>query len=307
MSNNINTETICDTNNINTETICDTNTNNNDTNNNDIDNVSDNYSETLFKNKHMGFIITRHVYDVKTNYYWNFSVQSIRKHYPLMPIVIIDDNSNLNYVKEFNKYNNIKIINSEFKGRGELLPYLYLLKYRFFKNAVIMHDSVFIHKRINFDNIIKKGIKVLPLWYFHPDKENLIDRIKIASSLNNFLLLKNDLELTDSLMFQMTKWYGCFGVQCFINLNFLFHIENKYKISNLINSITCRSDRQCLERIMGCIFSKEFQIKGKNGFRKSLLGNIMTYQRFGYSFEEYINDLKLNKIKKPVVKVWTGR
>jgi len=282
----------------NIETICYKNENDND---------NSHYSETLFQNNNMGIIITRHVYNVKTNCYWNLSVQTIRKYYPSIPIVIIDDNSNLDYVKEFNNYTNIKIIHSEFKGRGELLPYLYLLKYRFFNNALIMHDSVFIHRRINFDNIIKKGTKVLPLWYFYPDKENLTNRIKIASSLNNFWLLKNDLELTDTLMFQIDKWYGCFGVQCFINLNFLFHIESKYRITNLINSIKCRSDRQCLERIMGCIFSKEFNVKGKYGSGNSLLGNIMTYQRFGYSFEEYIHDLKHNNIKKPVVKVWTGR
>ena len=170
-----------------------------------------------------------------------------------------------------------------------------------------MHDSVFIHKRINFDNIINKGIKVLPLWYFYPDKENLIGRLHIASSLKNFGVLKNDLELSDNLMFQMDKWYGCFGAQCFINLGFLFYIENKYKISNLIHLVKNRSDRQCLERIMGCIFSKEFKVRGKKGIRKSLLGNIMTYQRFGYSFEEYISDLRRNNINKPVVKVWTGR
>lgn len=258
-------------------------------------------------NSMMGFIITRHVYDAKTNNYWNLAIQSIRKYYPLEPIVIIDDNSNMIFVKEFDIYNNVIIINSEFKGRGELLPYVYLLKYRFFNNALIIHDSVFINTYINFDNIIQKGIKVLPLWYFNPDKENLIDRIQIAKSLNNFWLLKDKLELSNHLLFKMNKWYGCFGVQCFINLDFLFYIENKFKISNLIHVVKCRSDRQCLERIMGCIFSTEFNVKEKNGIRKSLLGNIMEYQRFGYSFEDYMNDIKHNTNTKPVIKVWTGR
>ena len=117
-----------------------------------VNDVNDAYSETLFKSQKMGFIISRHVRDVTTNYYWNFAVQSIRKHYPHLQIVIIDDNSDYNFVKQFTEYTNVKIINSEFNGRGELLPYIYLLKYRFFENALIMHDSVFIHKPINFNN-----------------------------------------------------------------------------------------------------------------------------------------------------------
>ena len=66
-------------------------------------------------------------------------------------IVIVDDNSNYEYVKSEFDYKNIEIIQSEFPGRGELLPYYYLLKYKFFKNAVIIHDSVFFHKRIPFE------------------------------------------------------------------------------------------------------------------------------------------------------------
>jgi hypothetical protein len=269
---------------------------------------NDAYSETLFKTHKMGFIITRHVRDIQTNYYWNFAVQSIRKFYTHFPIVIIDDNSDYNFVRQFSEYHNVRIIASEFKGRGELLPYVYLLKHRFFDNALIMHDSVFIHKPINFLKVIKKGIKVLPIWYFNPDKENLEGRLRIASALNNSFLLKDDLQLTSVLMFgQQHKWYGCFGVQSFINTQFLSYIEQKYKITNLIGVITCRSDRQCLERIMGCIFSKEFKVKDKHGIRKSLLGDIMKYQQFGYSLENYISDLKTNNIKKSFIKVWTGR
>ena len=274
---------------------------------NDADTIVDAYSENLFRKQKMGFIITRHVRDKKTNLYWNFAVQSIRKFYPHLPIVIIDDNSNYSFIKEFKKYSNVKIIASEFKGRGELLPYVYLLKYRFFDNALIMHDSVFIHRPINFYNVINKGIKVLPIWYFYPDKENMDNRLRIASNLANYVYLKQDLELSSVLMFDKNKWHGCFGVQSFINTNFLLYIEQKYRITNLIKVVRCRSDRQSLERIMGCIFSKEFKVKDKNGIRKSLLGNIMKYQTFGYSLENYIGDLKTKNINKSFIKVWTGR
>ena len=267
------------------------------------------YTETLFTSPKMGFIITRHVISRDTNIYWNFAVQSIRRYYKNIPIVVIDDNSNKEYVRSFNNYENVRIIDGQFKGRGELLPYVYLLSHRFFENALIMHDSVFIHRHINFNKLIRQNIKALPLWYFNADRENVQRRIQIASKLHNYYLLNNDLELLDATVnsFRQNIWNGWFGVQGFINLKFLNYIQQKYRITNLIPVIKTRTDRQCLERILGCIFSREFKVKDKHGIRKSLLGNIMRYQRWGYTLNNYIYDLKKNQITVPCVKIWTGR
>ena len=100
------------------------------------------------------------------------------------------------------------------------------------------------------------------------------------------------------------KWYGCFGVQSYINRNFLLQVEDKYNITNLISSVSCRADRCCLERIMGCIFFNENPTILKT---KSLFGNIMKYQTWGYTFDEYQDNLKKGTIPKSVVKIWTGR
>ena len=100
-----------------------------------------------------GFIITRHVNSEKTNKYWNHCVKCLRTLYPMKKIVIIDDNSNQLFLKSEFEYKNVEIINSEFKGRGELLPYYYYFKNKFFENAIIIHDSIFFHKRINFESI----------------------------------------------------------------------------------------------------------------------------------------------------------
>ena len=94
-----------------------------------------------------GFIITRHVNSEKTNMYWNRCVRCIRTFYPLKKIVIIDDNSDQSFVKDEFNYRNVIHIQSEFPGRGELLPYYYFHKNKFFENAVIIHDSVFFHER----------------------------------------------------------------------------------------------------------------------------------------------------------------
>lgn len=45
-------------------------------------------------------------------------------------------------------YNSI-IIKSKYPKRGELLPYFYYLKNKLFDKAIILHDSVFINKKLN--------------------------------------------------------------------------------------------------------------------------------------------------------------
>lgn len=250
-----------------------------------------------------GFIITRHVNSEKTNKYWNQCVKCIRTLYPFRKIVIIDDNSIQELVKADYEYNNIQIIQSEFKGRGEFLPYYYYLKNNFFDNAVIIHDSVFLNVKIDFEKII--GIKVLPLWYFNPDKENVNNTMRIAACLRNSLGIRQKLNLENAVLnMDHNKWYGCFGVQSFINHGFLSFLEKKYKITNMINFIKCRSDRCCLERIFGCLFFTEYK---KIVHQKSLFGNIMKYQNWGYTYDEYEKDFYFKNLQKPVLKVWTGR
>ena len=250
-----------------------------------------------------GFIITRHVNSHKTNRYWNQCVKCIRLFYPEKTIIIIDDNSNPDFLSSDFNYKNIQIFESEFKGRGELLPYLYFIKYNFFKNAVIIHDSVFFHRRINFEKLL--GKRVMPLWHFYPDKENVNNTLRISNNLKNSHNISEKIySATPIISMPSEKWYGCFGVQSFINREFLIFLENKYALTNLINSIKCRPDRCSLERIMGCIFFTENKQILQN---KSIFGNIMKYQTWGYSFDKYESDLKKRRVPGVVVKVWTGR
>jgi len=251
-----------------------------------------------------GFIIIRHVNSEVTNKYWNNCVQCIRRFYPYRKIVIIDDNSNKDLVISFYNYNNIEVIESEFHGRGELLPYYYFIQNKFFDNAIIIHDSVFFHRRVNFEKLI--GIKVLPLWYFHSDNENVDNSVKIVSTLNNSAEIKNKLLLQKIVLgIDNHKWFGCFGSQSFINHDFLLYLERKYNITKMKNVVTCRRDRCCLERIMGVIFCSESPIAST---KKALFGNIFKYQNFDYTYENYVNDIKNNrKLPRPIIKVWTGR
>jgi hypothetical protein len=253
-----------------------------------------------------GFIITRHVNSETTNNYWNQCIRCLRKFYPHRKIIVIDDNSNYSFVKADYEYKNVEILQSEFPKRGEFLPYYYFYLHKWFKNAVIIHDSIFIHKRIPFEKFNK--IKVLPLWHFEPDTENVFNSISLISEFKNKHFLKSKLLLDNNFVLNNfeKKWYGCFGVQSYINHDFLVNIFNKYNMGSLIHKVKSRPDRCCLERIFGLIFSLESPFTRK---MKSMFGSIQVYiNNFRYTFENYKHDLLVKK-KLPhyIIKVWSGR
>jgi len=251
-----------------------------------------------------GFFITRHVNSEITNNYWNCCVQCIRNYYPLQKIIIIDDNSNPFFLKSEREYENVEIIQSEFPGRGELLPYYYMIKLKCFDNAVILHDSVFFHRRINFEYLIGKA-KVLSLWHFNLDTENKSNSMRIASQLqNNSCILKLLTPTSMNLNFKKNK--ACFGCQSFINLRFLLDLESKYTITKMLTTVRNRSDRCSLERILGIIF--ETESVNQTVRIDSIFGNIFHHPHFNkYKYLNYLYDKKHNKLPIGVVKVWTGR
>lgn len=251
-----------------------------------------------------GFIITRHVNSEETNKYWNHSVKLIKTFYPRKKIIIIDDNSDQKFISSEHNYDNLIIIQSEYPARGELLPFIYFLKYKWFDNAVIIHDSVFIHRRIPFE-VFK--CPVLPLWHHPKDKENVNNIIRIVGNLKNNRTLYSKINNRNDMIlgFNDQKYNICFGCQCFINLRFLERLEFKYKISNLVNVIHCRKDRCSLERVMGLLFNEEYE---KLKYIKSFFGEIRYHHKsFGYHYSEYQNDFNNKKIVHSVVKIWTGR
>lgn len=248
-------------------------------------NVKDNY----------GFIIVRHVNSEKTNNYWIEAYNCIRKFYS-NKIVIIDDNSNYNYIKIDDKINiyNVEFVQSKYHARGEILGYYYFYKKRFFDKAVIIHDSVFIKKYIDFD----KYEHVRFIWHFpSPWFDETAEK-------NMLSLLSNNEEL-QQYYYKRDIIHGCFGVQSVITYKFLAHLENKYDFFDLVSFIKNRTERMNLERIFALMCIHEYN----NLINEpSIFGAIHDYTRFGYSYEDYIEDLKNNDLQdKEIVKVWTGR
>ena len=183
------------------------------------------------------------------------------------------------------------IIRSEHHKRGEFLPYYYFLKTKFCETAVILHDSVFIKKYINFDIHNYRMI-----WHF--EKESIADPESFQSQ-KNMIISMNNQKLID---FYNTKhagmWEGCFGGMTVITYNYLKEIDKEFRLSCLIPHILCRVDRCAFERILACLLQVNYK-------SKSILGCIHKYSKWGLTYNDYLNS-RYN-IELPVIKVWTGR
>jgi hypothetical protein len=233
--------------------------------------------------KSVGFVILRHVNSEETNKYWQHCYECVRKFYPDNNILIVDDNSNYEYLTNIKLYKTV-VVYSEYTGRGELLPYIYYLQYKIADIAVFLHDSVFINSFIDF-NVDNYKL----LWEFESNSWSPNPHIQ-PIILNAF----NDKEL---LEFYENKslWKGCFGGMVAITHNYLTFINDKYNLSILINIVLTRPDREAFERVIACLLQKHF-------VGQSISGNIHSFCPWGIKFDE-----KNNWEHLPIIKVWTGR
>jgi len=227
----------------------------------------------------IGFIILRYVIDLKTNYNWIKCYESIRRFYGKeYPIIIIDDQSDTNYLTEINLVN-CKIIKSEFPRRGEILPYYYYLKNNFCDRVIVLHDSMNFENYIDFYNIIDYN-NYTKIFSFHNSSYKK-DIKQLPYFVSNYL--KNSEEILKYHNLNINNLLGCFGVCFIIDYKFLKKVEETYNISNLVNCILNRNNRKTLERLLSCIFCC-YQEKTKFRTKISLLGDI----------NKNINDQKLN-------------
>ena len=266
-----------------------------------LDEDNKDYFKTFFNkyqiNDDFGFIILRSVNSKISNEYWLKNILQIRKFY-YHKIYIIDDNSNKKYFTPANidHLKDINIIKSDYSKRGEILGYYYLYEKKLFKKAIILHDSVFINKYIDFD---KYNSNVNYLWHFGHHANNYNQEIHMINLLNKSKRLKE--------IYDAKEWLGCFGGISIIKYDFLKEIQDKFGIFNLIDYIDSRSKRMDFERIFSVLCAELDSNIYKN---ESIYGNIFDYIKWEYSFNEYKEDLKNNneKLNKlDLVKTWSGR
>ena len=200
---------------------------------------------------------------------------------------------------------NVTYIKSEYPGRGEILGYYYFYKLKPTNNACIIHDSVFINERINYNDHNRCEF----LWRFNSqicmdtgskkDRIQSIDLIQILMKLNdnNYINSKKLISF-----YKKKQWHGCFGLMSVINWNLLDDINKKYDFFNiLLSKINTRYKRQCLERIFGIIIC--FELNQVN----VLYGNIRSYCKWGTTFQLDMLQIDTIRYKLPITKVWSGR
>jgi len=244
------------------------------------------------------FIITRHVTNEQTNKYWKECYKSIRKFYPDIKIIIIDDNSS--YKNDNYNTTNCDIINSEFPQRGELLPYYYLHKYEFAKKAIIIHDSVFINKKIEIDNINTYKF----LWDGGHKWDN---ELNLEETTLNILDKYDNINIINFYN-NKQKWKTCFGAMTVITLEFIKKIHDNFNLNLLLDNINTRRTRMSFERIIACLCAYN------DVYHKPEFGHIIHWcmsvtnntKKFNISYEDYINNKQHYK-QFPIMKVWSGR
>lgn len=258
----------------------------------------------------MDFIILRYIDCKQNNIYWNICVDKVQNLYPDSLIYIIDDHSKckpqriFTEYKQNNKqeYENIKIINSELeKGRGELLPYYYMYKYKLSKKIIFLQDTHFLEEKIN-ENIIYNNIYA-PLWVSNHDYDN---ENGLLFNIKEIITQFNDSEDFISYYIKLKNWDVIFGGMVYINLNFLEKVfENNNYLEILINTINTRKNRMAFERIIGCLLRyKQEKLFNDTKKANSINGNIHNCGLiWGSNYLHYKYKTKKNKMEK----IWIGR
>ena len=220
-------------------------------------------------------IILRYTNNKKTDALWRKCYTHARKVYPKLPIFIVDDYSNFKSNRK-TRITNCALIQSDLsKGRGEFLPYYFMLIRKIAKRVLFIHDSFIMNRRIP---IFKK---VGSLFTFSP---------RHCEKRKDTRQLLTQLPGGDELMkiYMKYNWQGCFGGMAVIEYKWLCILEQQYKFTLLHTHIQNRIHRMAFERIIGLFFS----IKG---IHKPLIGKVPEYMK------------TVNGQNAPFHKVFNGR
>ena len=248
----------------------------------------------------MGFIMTRCVKKPEYNRLYKECYRRIRERYPTMKIVIIDDNSDKSALEDF-PMENVEIIQSEFPGAAEYLPYYYMLTRRLFKRAVFIQDSMFLNGMIDFNSI--KDYKFL--YYF--DEENKSDKNYGPTLITQI----NSLNQKDRLMemYKAGGWVSCWGSAMGITLEFLERLEKELSITNLKTIINDRDNRIALEHLVGlcCMFLSPKPINEVSFFGSFTTSQMRRDPEINglYNYDMYEKDK--GRVKESIIKLWNRR
>ncbi len=241
------------------------------------------------------FVILTHIRDAADDDMFHRCYDSIREFYPTVPVVAIDDNSS--YPMSLNENDDFTVVQSEYPGAGEILPYYYFLKYRWASKMIFLHDSMRVIRPFTAEEL-KDPVKFH--WYFETHAwDAFYPAIDLLSKLNH---------ASDLIHFntQHHLWYGCFGVASTVDLDALQQVEDKYNMTEILaQNVYCRNQRCALERIYALIMFKEGYLKPESCAN---FGEIFSHpSAYTHIPEEGINAIKNSDYPHAIVKTWRGR
>ena len=245
--------------------------------------------ELIHNEKTYVFVILRNIQKASDNDLWLSCYHSIRKFYTNQ-IVIIDDNSTINTVN--GRLVNTEIIQSEFNGAGEILPYYYFQRNKWADTMIFLHDSMVLHRTFTEDEL---DHEVVFHWHFVDNDGSFTKKcVSLISSLNK------SKELEEYIASE--SWIGCFGGGAIIDGSVVDMLEEKYNLSKLVTYIRTRKQREIVERIIGIILSYEKKVK-------SNFGDIMKYPA---KFEANTLQIATHNVlhagyNTAIIKLWRGR
>jgi hypothetical protein len=233
----------------------------------------------------LGFIILRHVNSPKTDQYWRLCYESIRALYRDEPILIIDDSVDRSQVSPYDTHNTT-VVESEYPGRGEFLPYVYYFRHKISERAIILHDSVFLTRRVPFQS----SYAYQHLWNFESE------RFPFSPESEATMLAACGAPLLD-LHREKGSWKGCFGAMTVLTHDILQRLHREHSVMSLVEHIKCRSDRMTFERVVSCLLRSLV-----SAAPPPVYGDIHAYCPWGITFESASSYTHL-----PAIKVWTSR
>jgi hypothetical protein len=250
----------------------------------------------------LGFVIIRHVSSKVTDFYWKESYTSIRRFYPLAPILIVDDSSNREFLREDIHTTNCTVIyDTENKGRAELLPYYYFHKLKPFSKAIIIHDSVFLHAPLDLSASEGSCPGIQFLWsipHYYDDT--------IQTEIHELIgALPSSCREDVRSMYYHTKsdWTGIFGMMSIVDWAWLNDVEQRYHLfENWFPVLKNREYRCGMERVFGLVAYHH----GKEHVLPPLFGNTQQYPLWGITFVQYLHYYESISAYS-IIKVWSGR
>jgi len=250
----------------------------------------------------LAFIILRHVNNKLTDAYWKESYRSIRTLYPTAPIVIVDDSSHREYLREDMVLTDCTVVyDTEHKGCAELLPYDYFHRLRPAQRAVILHDSTFLHRPLDLTwSSADTGIQFLwTIPHYHEDT--------IQKEIHELIDALPDGE-KESIrsMYYHTKadWTGLFGVMSIVDWGWLDEVVRRFGLFHRWYPVLKNREYRCaMERVFGLVAYYHLRSRVK----ESMFGLIHQSVQWGTTFMEYMKRYEEFREAHPVMKVWSGR